>query len=75
MRDAEKTTEAGRPSTGTKNGGVDLEDSEEEGEELLKPVKERKQSVAKLNMSPQEKDLIRRLNEYDGEGNGIVYEI
>ena len=45
-----------------------MEDSEDEGEELLKQVKDRKQSIAKLNMSPQEKDLMKRLSTA-GEGN------
>ena len=45
----------------------ELEDSEDEGEELLKQVKDRKQSIAKLNMSPQEKDLMKRLSTA-GEG-------
>ena len=46
----------------------EMEDSEDEGEELLKQVKDRKQSIAKLNMSPQEKDLMKRLSTA-GEGN------
>ena len=45
-----------------------MEDSEDEGEELLKQVKDRKQSIAKLNMSPQEKDLMKRLSTA-GEGS------
>ena len=44
-----------------------MEDSEEEGEELLKQVRDRKQSIAKLNMTPQEKDLLGRLSS-GGEG-------
>ena len=52
---------------GTKIKEDELEDSEEEGEELLKQVKDRKQSIAKLNMSPQEKDLMKRLSTA-GEG-------
>ena len=47
----------------------ELEDSEDEGEELLKQVKDRKQSIAKLNMSPQEKDLMKRLST---AGEGII---
>ena len=49
-----------------------MEDSEEEGEELLKHVKDRKQSIAKMNMSPQEKDLMQRLSS-GGEGTLIIY--
>ena len=52
----------------TKIDEDEMEDSEDEGEELLKQVKDRKQSIAKLNMSPQEKDLIKRLSTA-GEGN------
>ena len=52
----------------TKIDEDEMEDSEDEGEELLKQVKDRKQSIAKLNMSPQEKDLMKRLSTA-GEGN------
>ena len=52
----------------TKIDEDEMEDREDEGEELLKQVKDRKQSIAKLNMSPQEKDLIKRLSTA-GEGN------
>ena len=71
LRDAEKPTGKGVPSTGSKRGGADSEDSEEEGEELLKNVKDRKQSMAKLNISPKEKELLQRLSE-EGEGTEIT---
>ena len=64
LRDKEKATD-GRAAM--KINEEELEDSEDEGEELLKQVKDRKQSIAKLNMSPQEKDLIKRLSTA-GEG-------
>ena len=68
MRDEEQSSGAGRSSNHTRNDGNEEEDSEEEGEELLKQVRDRKQSIAKLNMSPQEKSLLRRLSS-GGEGN------
>ena len=56
-----------RVTSEANHGVADLEDSEEEGEELLKPVRARKQSLAKLNISGQEKDLLQRLSSV-GEG-------
>ena len=51
----------------TKIDEDELEESEDEGEELLKQVKDRKQSIAKMNISPQERDLMKRLSTA-GEG-------
>ena len=68
LRDAEKASMAVRPSNDTKTDNNGVEDSEEEGEELLKHVKDRKASVAKRNMSPQERDLLHRLSSVE-EGN------
>ena len=68
MRDGEQASGAGRSPNHTKNDGNELEDSVEEGEELLKQVRDRKQSIAKLNMTPHEKDLLHRLSS-GGEGN------
>ena len=62
MRDAEKAPGGSRPANVTTHVGDELSDSEDEGEELLKNVRDRKQSIAKLNISPQEKDLIHRLS-------------
>ena len=55
----------------TKIDEDELEESEDEGEELLKQVKDRKQSIAKMNISPQERDLMKRLSTA-GEG---MYEL
>ena len=68
LRDTDEATGRGRPLNDIRNVENELEDSEEEGEELLKQVKDRKQSVAKLNMNPQEKKLLQRLNS-EGDGN------
>ena len=62
MRDAEKAPGGSRPPNETTHVGDELSDSEDEGEELLKNVRDRKQSIAKLNISPQEKDLMHRLS-------------
>ena len=62
MRDAEKATGGSRPPNEKTHVGDELSDSEDEGEELLKNVRDRKQSIAKLNISPQEKDLMHRLS-------------
>ena len=62
LRDAEKATGGSRPPNEKTHVGDELSDSEDEGEELLKNVRDRKQSIAKLNISPQEKDLIHRLS-------------
>ena len=62
MRDAEKAPGGSRPPNEKTHVGDELSDSEDEGEELLKNVRDRKQSIAKLNISPQEKDLIHRLS-------------
>ena len=62
MRDAEKAPGGSRPANVTTHVGDELSDSEDEGEELLKNVRDRKQSIAKLNISPQEKDLMHRLS-------------
>ena len=62
LRDAEKATGGSRPPNEKTHVGDELSDSEDEGEELLKNVRDRKQSIAKLNISPQEKDLMHRLS-------------
>ena len=62
MRDAEKAPGGSLPANVTTHVGDELSDSEDEGEELLKNVRDRKQSIAKLNISPQEKDLMHRLS-------------
>ena len=62
LRDAEKAPGGSRPPNETTHVGDELSDSEDEGEELLKNVRDRKQSIAKLNISPQEKDLMHRLS-------------
>ena len=77
LRDTDEATGRGRPLNDIRNGENELEDSEEEGEELLKQVKDRKQSVAKLNMNPQEKKLLQRLNS-EGDGNFLwmfIYDV
>ena len=55
---------------GAKDNGLD--DSEDEGEELLKQVRDRKQSLAKLQISPQEKDLLQILSS-GGGGEGRYF--
>ena len=67
MRNTDQEGGSGKGTSDANDGAANLEDSEEEGEELLKPVRARKQSLAKLNISGQEKDLLQRLSSV-GEG-------
>ena len=61
LRDKDRATD-GHGLAATKIDEDELEESEDEGEELLKQVKDRKQSIAKMNISPQERDLMKRLS-------------